>query len=117
MQNKRVLVIEDDVDAANVLEAYLKREGYNVAVVGNGLMGLNTALTWKPDLILLDVMLPDMNGTEILAALRRKVNTPVIMITAMGNLMIKLALFAMVRMIISLNPITPVKLWHVCRQC
>ncbi|WP_399315595.1 response regulator transcription factor, partial [Streptomyces sp. NPDC051815] len=85
MQNKRVLVIEDDVDAANVLEAYLKREGYNVAVVGNGLMGLNTALTWKPDLILLDVMLPDMNGTEILAALRRKVNTPVIMITAMGE--------------------------------
>ncbi|HEJ7881579.1 TPA: response regulator transcription factor [Serratia marcescens] len=85
MQNKRVLVIEDDVDAANVLEAYLKREGYQVAVVGNGLMGLNTALSWKPDLILLDVMLPDMNGTEILAALRRKVNTPVIMITAMGE--------------------------------
>lgn len=85
MKNKRVLVIEDDIDAANVLEAYLRREGYSVAIVGNGLIGLNTALTWKPDLILLDVMLPDMNGTEILAALRRKVNTPVIMITAMGE--------------------------------
>uniref|UniRef100_UPI0006669951 response regulator transcription factor n=2 Tax=Serratia TaxID=613 RepID=UPI0006669951 len=85
MQNKRVLVIEDDIDAANVLEAYLRREGYHVAVVGNGLIGLNTALSWKPDLILLDVMLPDMNGTEILASLRRKVNTPVIMITAMGE--------------------------------
>lgn len=85
MKNKRVLVIEDDIDAANVLEAYLKREGYSVALVGNGLIGLNTALTWKPDLILLDVMLPDMNGTEILAALRRKVNTPVIMVTAMGE--------------------------------
>jgi len=85
MQNKRVLVIEDDADAANVLEAYLKREGYNVAVAGNGLTGMNTVLTWKPDLILLDVMLPGMNGTEILAAVRRKGNTPVIMITAMGE--------------------------------
>jgi len=85
MQNKRVLVIEDDADAANVLEAYLKREGYSVAVAGNGLTGMNTVLTWKPDLILLDVMLPGMNGTEILAAVRRKGNTPVIMITAMGE--------------------------------
>ncbi len=85
MQNKRVLVIEDDADAANVLEAYLRREGYNVAVAGDGLAGMNTVLSWKPDLILLDVMLPGMNGTEILAAVRRKGNTPVIMITAMGE--------------------------------
>ncbi|AIR65872.1 response regulator [Cedecea neteri] len=85
MKNKRVLVIEDDADAANVLEAYLKREGYSVSVVGDGLAGMNTVVTWKPDLILLDVMLPGMNGTEILAAVRRKGNTPVIMITAMGE--------------------------------
>ncbi|NIF32438.1 response regulator transcription factor [Enterobacter sp. Cy-643] len=85
MKNKRVLVIEDDADAANVLEAYLKREGYSVSVAGDGLAGMNTAVTWKPDLILLDVMLPGMNGTEILAAVRRKGNTPVIMITAMGE--------------------------------
>ncbi|QIX94378.1 response regulator [Cedecea sp. FDAARGOS_727] len=85
MQNKRVLVIEDDADAANVLEAYLRREGYSVAVAGDGLAGMNRVLSWKPDLILLDVMLPGMNGTEILAAVRRKGNTPVIMITAMGE--------------------------------
>ncbi|MFZ4833654.1 response regulator [Rouxiella sp. Mn2063] len=85
MKNKRVLVIEDDADAANVLEAYLKREGYSVAVAGNGLTGMNTVLSWKPDLILLDVMLPGMSGTEILAAVRRKGNTPIIMITAMGE--------------------------------
>lgn len=85
MQNKRVLVIEDDADAANVLEAYLRREGYSVAVAGDGLAGMSTVLSWKPDLILLDVMLPGMNGTEILAAVRRKGNTPVIMITAMGE--------------------------------
>lgn len=85
MKNKRVLVIEDDADAANVLEAYLTREGYSVSVAGDGLAGMNTVLTWKPDLILLDVMLPGMNGTEILAAVRRRGNTPVIMITAMGE--------------------------------
>jgi two-component system response regulator AdeR len=85
MKNKRVLVIEDDADAANVLEAYLTREGYSVTVAGDGLAGMNTVLTWKPDLILLDVMLPGMNGTEILAAVRRRGNTPVIMITAMGE--------------------------------
>ncbi|MCI1034745.1 response regulator [Raoultella terrigena] len=85
MKNKRVLVIEDDADAANVLEAYLKREGYNVSISGDGLAGLDRALSWKPDLILLDVMLPGMNGTEILSAVRRRGNTPVIMITAMGE--------------------------------
>lgn len=85
MKNKRVLVIEDDADAANVLEAYLTREGYSVSVAGDGLAGMNTVLTWKPDLILLDVMLPGMNGKEILAAVRRRGNTPVIMITAMGE--------------------------------
>jgi len=85
MKNKRVLVIEDDADAANVLEAYLKREGYSVALAADGIFGLKTAMSWKPDLILLDVMLPGMNGTEILAAVRAKGNTPIIMITAMGE--------------------------------
>ncbi|MCC3704833.1 response regulator [Rouxiella badensis] len=86
MQNKRILIIEDDVDAANVLEAYLIREMYEVTVVGDGLSGLDMALRWKPDLILLDVMLPGMSGTEVLASVRRKNNTPVIMVTAMGDL-------------------------------
>lgn len=86
MQIKRVLIIEDDADAADVLKAYLKREQYEVAVAGDGLVGLERVQSWKPDLILLDVMLPGMNGTEVLAAVRRKNNTPVIMVTAMGDL-------------------------------
>lgn len=85
MQTKRVLVIEDDVDAAGVLEAYLKRENYDVAVAGDGLAGLEKVRSWKPDLILLDVMLPGMNGTEVLSTLRRTSDTPVIMVTAMGD--------------------------------
>ena len=72
MQSKRVLIIEDDADAAGVLEAYLKRENYEVMIAGDGPGGLETAGRWQPDLILLDIMLPGMNGTEVLAALRRR---------------------------------------------
>jgi len=85
MQPKRVLIIEDDADAAGVLEAYLKRENYEVMIAGDGPGGLEAARRWQPDLILLDIMLPGMNGTEVLAALRRRDDTPVIMVTAMGD--------------------------------
>lgn len=86
MNPRRVLIIEDDADAAGVLDAYLRREHYSVAISGDGRAGLDVARQWKPDIILLDVMLPSMNGTEVLAALRRDGQTPVIMITAMGDL-------------------------------
>ena len=86
MLSRRVLIIEDDADAAGVLEAYLHRENYDVAVTMDGLSGLDMAQRWKPDLILLDVMLPGLNGTEVLASLRRKSDVPVIMVTAMGDM-------------------------------
>lgn len=85
MQMKRVLIIEDDADAANVLEAYLRRENYHVAIASDGVTGLDLSQSWKPDLILLDIMLPGMNGTEVLAAVRRKGDIPVIMVSAMGD--------------------------------
>ena len=85
MLSRRVLIIEDDADAAGVLEAYLRRENYDVVITGDGLSGLDMAHRWKPDLILLDWMLPGLNGTEVLAGLRRKNDVPVIMVTAMGD--------------------------------
>lgn len=86
MQTKRILIIEDDADAADVLDAYLKREGYEVKIADDGLAGLAAAQVWKPDLILLDVMLPGMKGTDVLVALRRESSVPVIMVTAMGDM-------------------------------
>ena len=86
MSQRRVLIIEDDADAAGVLEAYLKRENFDIAICGDGRIGLDMARQWKPDLILLDIMLPSMNGSEVLAAVRRDGLTPVIMISAMGDL-------------------------------
>lgn len=85
MNTKRILIIEDDADAANVLEAYLHHENFEVTVNGDELKGLDMVKRWKPDLVLLDVMLPGMNGMEVLAAIRRAGDTPVIMVTEMGD--------------------------------
>ncbi|HAT24046.1 MAG TPA: DNA-binding response regulator [Pantoea septica] len=85
MQSKNILIVEDDVDAAEVLEAYLRRGNYTVRVAADGPSGLEQAQRWRPDLILLDVMLPGLNGTEVLAKIRRSSDVPVIMLTAMGD--------------------------------
>ncbi|WP_313382575.1 response regulator transcription factor [Pantoea sp.] len=85
MQNKKILIIEDDASVAEVLEAYLRRENYLVRVAADGVAGLKQAERWRPDLVLLDVMLPGLNGTEVLAKIRRGSDVPVIMVTAMGD--------------------------------
>lgn len=82
---KRVLIIEDDMDAANVLEAYFKRDQFDTLLATDGKRGLEFAFSWKPSIILLDVMLPVMSGTDVLLALRRRSDIPVIMITAIGD--------------------------------
>lgn len=82
---KKILIIEDDLDAANVLEAYLRRDQFQTVIATNGIQGLELALNEKPDLILLDVMLPGMSGTDVLLSLRRKSAVPVIMVTAIGD--------------------------------
>lgn len=85
MSGKRILIVEDDADSANILEAYLRRDGYEVALAEDGQRGLDLHKSWQPDLILLDVMLPRLSGTEVLSAVRRSSDTPVIMVTAMGD--------------------------------
>jgi two-component system, OmpR family, response regulator AdeR len=85
MNTKRILIIEDDSDAANVLEAYLRRENFEVQLAADGPRGLQLALSQRPDLILLDMMLPGMTGIEILSTLRRTSDVPVIIVTAMGD--------------------------------
>ncbi|MCP4603435.1 MAG: response regulator transcription factor [Proteobacteria bacterium] len=84
--NKTVLVVEDDHDIAKGLRHNLRFEGYEVHIAQDGEQGLNLALTKKPDLILLDIMLPKMNGFEVLREIRRQdPDTPIIMLTAKGE--------------------------------
>ncbi|MDZ7802166.1 MAG: response regulator transcription factor [Trueperaceae bacterium] len=78
----RILVVEDDADVASVVRAYLEREGYAVEVAHDGLAGLRAAQERTPALIVLDWMLPHLDGPSFLARLRRDAATPVIMLTA-----------------------------------
>lgn len=81
----RVLVIEDDRDVVNLLEQLLEHEGYDVAVAGDGLEGLVKLTTARPDAVLLDIMMPDVDGHRVLKQLLEEhggsVPFPVIVIT------------------------------------
>jgi len=83
--NKRILVIEDDVNALRLLEYTLEQGGYQVLTATNGLEGLKKAQDEHPDLIILDIMLPGLDGYEICHRLRQKpenVTLPILMLSA-----------------------------------
>ncbi|MCM3727658.1 response regulator transcription factor [Neobacillus cucumis] len=82
-QQQQILVIEDERHIAKILKIELEYEGYEVVVAYDGKEGLQAAFTEKPDLILLDVMLPEMNGIEVLRRIRKENNLiPIILLTA-----------------------------------
>ncbi|SDI50125.1 DNA-binding response regulator, OmpR family, contains REC and winged-helix (wHTH) domain [Paraburkholderia steynii] len=85
MLQKKIMVVEDDSDSASILDAYLRRDGFAVALSPDGRHAVQMFAQWKPDLVLLDVMLPGMSGTEVLSAIRRAGDAPVIMVTAIGD--------------------------------
>ena len=83
----RLLVVEDEIQLADALSEILKRNMYNVDTVYDGVDGLDNALTGVYDCIILDIMLPGMNGMEVLRNLRREhVNTPVLLLTARSEI-------------------------------
>ena len=77
-----VLVVEDDRNIAELLQMYLEKEGYAVTVAADGGQGLSKFRSIKPDLVLLDVMMPVMDGWAVCKAIRAEGKTPVIMLTA-----------------------------------
>ena len=78
----KILVIDDEPSITNLVSAYLKPEGYEVFTASDGNAGLKAARTFKPDLVILDVMLPGMDGIELLSRLRRESEVYVLMLTA-----------------------------------
>lgn len=82
MVKPKILIIDDEPSIHTVITAYLKAEGYDYLSAMDGQTGLQTARTFKPDVIILDVMLPGMDGVEVLTNLRRESNVYVIMLTA-----------------------------------
>jgi len=82
MTAARILIIDDESSIHTVLSAYLKAEGYEFQSCYDGRAGLAAARSFKPDIIILDVMLPGMDGIEVLTNLRRESNVYVILLTA-----------------------------------
>jgi DNA-binding response OmpR family regulator len=81
----RILVVEDEAIVAEVVERFLRREGYETMVVGDGRQALNALGNFIPDLIVLDVMLPEIDGLEVCRQVRSRGETPIIMLTARGE--------------------------------
>ena len=80
-----VLIVEDDRNIAELLQMYLEKEGYAVTGAADGGQGLTKYRAIKPDLVLLDVMMPVMDGWAVCKAIRAEGSTPVIMLTAKGE--------------------------------
>ncbi len=80
-----VLIVEDDPNIRELLQMYLERDGYAVTVAADGGQGLDKFRAIKPDLVLLDVMMPVMDGWAVCKAIRAEGSTPVIMLTAKGE--------------------------------
>lgn len=79
---KTILVVDDKASVRNLVRDYLEAEGFRVVVAANGREALYAARAEKPDLILLDIMMPEVNGYEFLKTYRRERDTPVILLTA-----------------------------------
>ena len=88
MTQKKILVVEDEEDIQELIRYNLVKEGYQAHCVGSGEAGLQEARKIFPDLLILDLMLPEMNGLEVCRQLKSDLNTqsiPIIMLTAKGE--------------------------------
>ena len=83
--NSHILIIDDDTELTDLLVQYLEPEGFTLSCVHDGQNGVKKALNQPFDAIILDVMLPKLNGFEVLKAIREHSDTPVLMLTARGD--------------------------------
>jgi DNA-binding response OmpR family regulator len=91
MADSKVLIVEDDKTLLSVLEYNLAKEGYNVVSATDGVQALEIAQIEKPDLIILDIMLPKMSGFEVCRILRKEMTTPILILTAKDDEIDKIA--------------------------
>jgi two-component system response regulator ResD len=84
--NRKVLIVEDDENIAELLQLYLEKEGFQTMIASTGKRGVELFEVFAPDLVLLDIMLPEMDGWGVCRAIREGGSqTPVIMLTAKGE--------------------------------
>ena len=83
--NKKALVVEDDTNIAELLRLYLEKDGFDVLLAHDGQKGIDLALAEKPDIMLLDIMLPVKSGWQVCREVRKSSKMPIIMLTAKGE--------------------------------
>ena len=85
MANEKILIVDDDKNICELLRLYLNKEGYQISLAHDGQAAVDTFEQQHPDLVLLDVMMPKMDGWEVCRRIRAAGDTPVIMLTAKGE--------------------------------
>jgi len=80
--SEKILVVDDEISLQETLAYNLKKQGYDVKTTGDGTEAIELAREWSPEVIILDVMLPGLDGFEICRILRREMSTPILMLTA-----------------------------------
>ncbi len=85
MSNKKILIVDDDVNICELLRLYLEKDGFEADVVTDGLQAIAAVDSTKPDLILLDIMLPGLDGWQVCREIRKNSQVPIIMVTAKGE--------------------------------
>lgn len=85
MANERILIVDDDSNICELLRLYFEKDGFQADIVTDGIKALSAFETLKPDLVLLDIMLPGMDGWQICREIRKTSQTPIIMLTAKGE--------------------------------
>src|SRR4030042_581701 len=82
MARSKILLVEDETKVCELVKAYLVKDGYDVIIAGDGKTAVEQARSQKPDLILLDLNLPELDGLEVCRTIRKQSNVPIIMLTA-----------------------------------
>jgi DNA-binding response OmpR family regulator len=85
MANVKIMVVDDDQNICELLRLYLEKEGYTVVIAGDGKQALDMFTKENPDLMLLDIMLPGLDGWQVCREIRKKSQCPIIMLTAKGE--------------------------------
>lgn len=112
MVNKqKVLIVDDDDNIAEAISLYLTKECFETMIVYDGESVMGTIASFDPNLILLDLMLPGIDGYQVCREVRAKYSTPIIMLSAKGEILTRYWAWNWVRMIIWKNPLTPRNWW------
>lgn len=90
MDNAKILIVDDDRNICELLRLYLEKDGFSTIVANNGAQAVEFVKKYSPELILLDIMMPELDGWQVCRMLRKEYDTPIIMLTAKGEVFDKI---------------------------